>query len=277
VDALSERGVGIEHAVSRVSEGLVRIEHEIEETNLNLEQIDDTLRQGFVILHFDLEKVAQSLTDMSALFEWSFGKLNTRLGAIHDTLEELLRTAKNPEQTWAFEQFEIARDAFERCLFEESLQYVTRAIHGHQSHTGYLLEHRFHHLLGAIRLGDNKNTSENVVNLPEAEMAFLAASRYAASAYKEDASRAMCCAGHAAYCQGKVALAEQYTKNALRLHQKLPQGHYQLARIMVHVNNVHDGLLSLNDAISLDPLYAIRASRKIPLPRGQQIRFKESL
>ncbi len=223
-----------------------------------LEQVDDTLRSGFVRLHFDIKEVTLSLKDMSAKFDYGVGLLNTRLGSINDTLDALKIIAQNPERVWAFEQYRIAHDAFDRGLFTESLSFVTRAIDGHQSHTGYMLEHRFHYLLGVIRLGDRSNNLPPIIDPTLAESAFLNAARYARGMYNADAARAMCSAGFSAYVQGKIDVATKYTEQALQLKSDLPQGHFQHAKLRFYERDVRQGLDSLKRAISLDPLYAVK-------------------
>jgi tetratricopeptide (TPR) repeat protein len=245
---------GLESGFSQVNEGLGRIDQ-------SLERVEDTLHAGFVRLHFDLEDVQASLTDMSAKFDYGFSQLSNQLGSINDTLEQLKVIAKTPEQTWAFEQFAIAREAVQRGLFEEALIYVTRAIDGHQSHTGFLLEHRFHHFLGTLRQGDLLNRTGGVVDLALAEKSFVNAARYARVTHKEDAGRSLCCAGHAAIWQGNVPLALQHTEAALELHPGLPEAHYQRARLKFHVEDVKGALPSLKRAIELDPLYSLKCLR----------------
>lgn len=140
VDALKEQGIHIESAVAA---GAAAVTEQGEATRAilgegfdrvgeGLETLADVNAAGFVRLHMDLNEVNSSLHEMSAKFDYGLGQISSRLGAINDTLEELKRIAQNPEQTWAFEQYEIARDAYKRELYEEALQYVTRAIGGHQ-------------------------------------------------------------------------------------------------------------------------------------------------
>ena len=232
-----------------------------------LNRLDQNMQTGFVALSFDLKDVQATLSDMSAKFDYGFAELSTQLGSIRDTLEELLRLAKNPEQTWAYEQYEIARDAFGRGLFAESLQFVSRAIEGHQSHTGYPLEHRFHHFRGVLRLGDHRNQNGEIVDLKLAEADFINAARCANVTHPTDAARALCMGGFAAYAQGNAAGAMQLTDNAVRFHPRLPEANFQLAKISLHLGKAEEGLSWLVKAVQLDPLYAVKCFSDLDFTR----------
>jgi tetratricopeptide (TPR) repeat protein len=237
-DGFSRLETGLETGFNQVSDKLGQIDQ-------SLWRVEDTLQAGFVSIHFDLQTVQSSLTDMSAKFDYGFNQLSVRLGSMNDSLEELKAIAKTPEQTWAFEQFAIARNAAERGLFEEALVYTTRAIEGHQSHTGFMIEHRFHLFLGLLRQGDLLNKSSEVIDLALAEKAFVNAARYARATHKEDAGRSLCYAGHAAIWQGNSPLALKYTDAALELHPSLPGAHYQRARLKFQLDDSEGALSSL--------------------------------
>jgi tetratricopeptide (TPR) repeat protein len=263
LSSLDDAGERIEDVVTNTSsatQDVIRSEMSSTRNSMQhgLSRLEGTVSSGFVRLHFDLDKIHSSTQEMSARFDYGLSQLNTKLGAINDSLEELKRLAKNPEQTWSYEQYEIARDAFARGLFEEALTYASRAVDGHQSHTGYLLDHRVHYFLGVVRLGDYRNTSSDVLNFPMAEKAFLSAARYARTNYPSDAARALCCAGFAAYAQGKSSDAEKFTEQAVALNGQLPEARYQLSKVLFHKGEPKKGLPHLAHAIAMDRMYAVK-------------------
>jgi tetratricopeptide (TPR) repeat protein len=247
----------------RLEEGLGRVQAEIEQgiTELSgrFDDVDRTLVKGFITLHSDLLSIDSSVQDLSAKFEWGFSQLLISLGSANESLAALVKLARTPEQTWALEQYEIARDAFRRSLFREALDYVERAINGYQGHTGYSIEHRFHSLLGVIRLGSFKNNSRDIVDLEKAYAAFLSAARYAMSDYRQDAARALCGAAQAAYCLGRFDASESHASEALRLNPRLGEATFQLAKTLLHGDNTKKGLPALAWALRLDPLYSLKA------------------
>jgi tetratricopeptide (TPR) repeat protein len=227
------------------------------EVSSRLDEVDQTLVHGFVTLHSDLLSIDGALSELSAKFDWGIIRLETAISSVRDSLEDLIRLAKTPEQTWAYEQFSIARDAFQRGLYPEALDHAEWAISGYQSHPGYKLEHRFHHLVGMIRRGDHKNCSSEIVNLARAEQAYLHAARYAGESHKADAGLALCAAGWVAYCQNKINEAGVYTQQALN-YVNLPEANYQMAKIYMHQGNLDSGLEYLRRAIEFDHLFAVR-------------------
>lgn len=215
-------------------------------------EIIEKVSSGVEQLSFDVQALSGEVSELNATFQWGFSELLTSLGRVNDSLAELVKISKTPAQTWAYEQFEIARDAFRQGLFDEALEYLDRAINGYSGNTGYKLEYRFHYLLGTIRMGSFQNTSSDVVNLAESELAFLSAAKYARRDHPEEAGRALLGAGWAAYCQGKMADATRYTDQTLVLIPDLAEGHFQRAKIQMHIDHCDSSLSSLKRAIEID-------------------------
>lgn len=220
------------------------------------EQVSEGLEQ----ISYDLRALSEGISELTAAFHWGFSELLIAVGHVNDTLAQLVRIAKTPAQTWAYEQFEIARDAFRQELYPEALEYLNRAINGHVGNTGYKLEYRFHYLWGTIRLGSSKNTAPDILNLNDAENAFLSAARYARRDEPNEAGRAFLAAGWAAYCQGKMDTAWQYTEQAVALFPALPEAHFQLGKIQMHVGESEKALVPLRRAIELDRAYSIKVA-----------------
>jgi len=222
--------------------------------------ISAAVSSGFEQLSFDMQAISSGIAELTSLFEWGFSELLAGVGHMNDSLKELVKIAKTPAQTWAYEQFEIARDAFPQGLYEEALEYVHRAIEGYGGNTGYKLEYRFHFLLGMIRLGSFQNNSPSIVDLGEAEKAFHAAAKYARHDQPKEAGRSFLAAGWAAYCQGKISEAEKLTEQAISLYPELGEAYFQLAKILMHRGDPENALLPLRKAVELDRNYTIKAS-----------------
>ena len=77
-------------------------------------------------------------------------RVNEHLSEIGDRLSRLAVIADNPEKVWAYEQYRIALDAAAKGLEHEALKFITAAIEGAASHTGYPLEPNFHMLKAQI-------------------------------------------------------------------------------------------------------------------------------
>lgn len=247
--------------ISKHTRSIIASNEELQREHISVsEALSTAVSSGFEQLSFDLQTLAQGVSELNATFQWGFSELLTIVGRVNDTLTELVRIAKTPAQTWAYEQFEIARDAFRQDLHHEALEYLDRAINGYAGNTGYKLEYRFHYLLGTIRLGSFRNNSRDVVNLIEAENAFLNAARYARRDQPKEAGRAFLAAGWTAYCQGKMRDAKQYTEQALSLYPDLGEAHFQAAKIQMHVGSPDHALPSLRQAIELDRGYSIKAA-----------------
>jgi tetratricopeptide (TPR) repeat protein len=182
------------------------------------------------------------------------------IGRVNDSLQELIAVAKTPAETWAYNQYEIARDAIRRELYPEAVEALRRAINGHGDHVGYKLEYRFHYTLGILYLGDTKNLDPEILDLAKAETSFLTAARYARADYPQEAGIAMTAADWSAFCQNKLAESESYTRQAIALHPSNGEAFYQLAKALIHCDRPNEAIPNLRRAAELDPNFTIKAA-----------------
>jgi tetratricopeptide (TPR) repeat protein len=244
--------------ISASSRAIIASNEELASEHVHvLKSMASTMESGFEQLSFDMHALSAGIAELNSTFHWGFSQVLTALGGINDSLRELIRIAKTPAQTWAYEQFEIARDAFRQGLYEDAIQYLNRSINGYGDHTGYNLEYRFHYLLGTIYVGSFK--SGEIVDLEKAEEAFMNAAKYARHDHRQEAARCYLGAGWAAYCQGNMRAAETHTLEAISLNRLLPEAHFQIAKIQMHNGHPNTALIPLRDAIQLDRGYTVKA------------------
>jgi tetratricopeptide (TPR) repeat protein len=194
-------------------------------------------------------------------FHWGHCGWLTETGGFKASLTELKQGARTADAMWAYEQFDIARTAFRRGLVQEALEYLRRAIHGHETRGGYALDYRFHFLQGLIRLGNFRQHETAYLNLDDAEQALAIAGRYARCDHPADAGWADLAAGWAAYCAGRMDAAAEHTQRAIGLMPKWGEAHFQAAKIAARRGRSEEAKLSLGTAIGLDPRFAFDAVR----------------
>jgi hypothetical protein len=148
------------------------------------------LNDGFERISYSMDagfdRLSDGISELKATFHWGFGAVLASLGHMNDTLSELVKIAKTPVQTVAFNHFEIARDAFRQGLYRESLEELDKAILGDHTSAGYKLEWRFHQLKGTLQLGF-ADCDMSLYDLAKAEESFLTAARYGKTDYPHDA------------------------------------------------------------------------------------------
>jgi len=203
--------------------------------------------------------VSTGLDKLDASFNWGFSQFIAQMGSLSDSLEELIALARNPSQTWAYEQFNIARDAFRKDLSEDALEYLNSAIFGNGGNTGYKLDHRFHMLVGLIRLGNTESSNKEIIDLEKAELAFLQAAKYAKADYPNEASNAMLSASWASYCAGDLEKAKAHALESISLDSEVPESHYQISKIHMNLAQPSEAIPFLEKAIDIDRNYAIKA------------------
>lgn len=228
------------------------------------EDITASLENGFERLTYSISDLADrtsaGLSDLGAKFQWCCSRIISEIGAMNDTLKELVKIAKTPTQTAALEHFEIARDAHRQGLYAEAVEELNFAINGVPGvSAGYKLEWRLHQMMGVIKLGF-LDCDLSLVNHPTAEQSFLSAARYAAKDFPTDAAGAWLSAGWAAYCQGKMQDAISYTNSAVQGDPKLGEGWYQLAKIHMALDEPDTALAHLKSALYQDVGFALKAA-----------------
>lgn len=267
--------------IDRQTRELIASRKDLEEMNIRvreravdaMERVSDTLSIGFSgvntrlsAIHDDLGEISGQLDgihgaihDLTLCLRTGFAETIHALGRANDQLSQLIHLAKTPAQTKAYEYFEIARDAYRRRLYAESIEYLDTAIQGDHTSTGYKLEWRFHHLLGTIRLGF-VGGDISLIDLAAAEQAFLNAARYAQTDDPQQAADEYLLAGWAAYCQSDFETALKHTEATLRLKPQSADARYQAAKISMASGRVAPGLKYLREAIDVEVIYALQAA-----------------
>ena len=230
----------------------------------SVESLERSLESGLDGVQSSIDRMGEQI---STAFTWGFSKMLVSMGGMQTTLDALLKVAKTPAQTAAFEQFEIARDAFRKGLYPECLESLDQAVNGVAGvAAGYKLEWRFHQLRGLVLLGSHDNSGPDSINPVEAEKAFLNAARYAKSDFPKDAAKAFLSAGWAAYVQVdradslKLRQALEHTENAVDLDPELGEGLFQLAKFRMALGKPEEGLASLGKAAEHGSAYLAKAA-----------------
>jgi len=252
------------YAISESSQEMIATVEQLHERGYELQdQVVSAigeLGEGLAEISWELDNISDGVNALNAKFDWGFSRMISGIGHVNDSLQELIVIAKTPAETWAYEQYEISRDAIRRALYPEAVEALLRATNGHGDHVGYKLEYRFHYTLGILHLGDVQNTDPAILDLAKAETCFHTAARYAKTDYPMEAGVALTAAGWAAYCQGKLAEAESYTRQAVSIHPQHGEAFYQLAKIQMHTGRPKEAIPNLRRAIELDPHYTIKAA-----------------
>jgi len=222
--------------------------------------------------------IADEISGLNATFQWGFGQMIAQLGGMNDSLEALVQIAKTPVQTWAYNQFEIARENFRKGLYDNCLKRLDKAINGDTTSAGYEEEWRFHQLVGVVRLGFFGCDTE-LMDSAQAEREYLLAARYAKVDYPKEAANAMLSAGWSAYVQGKLSEALKHTEQAFALDNRLGEGFFQAAKIHMAANAPGQALPVLRKAIDLDSGYLVKAAADGDFRRhqGDLNRFLEAM
>ena len=235
----------------------------LELLNASTDRTVGALNDGFERLSYSMDagfdRLSEGISELNATFHWGFGAVLASLGHMNDTLSELVKIAKTPVQTVAFEHFEIARDAFRKKLYRESLEELDKAIFGDHTSAGYKLEWRFHQMKGTLQLGF-ADCDMSLYDLAKAEESFLTAARYGETDYPHDAGRAFLSAGWAAYCQGKMKEALAHTEQAMALHPEIGEVFFQESKVQMALGDVASALPMLAKAIDIDRFYALKAA-----------------
>jgi len=213
-------------------------------------QILESAKEAII---YSIDKISDDLSELKYTFHWGFSNMLAMMGRMNDSLSELINIAKTPAQTAAYEQYEIARDAFRKELYTECMESLEKAI------STYKIEWRFYQMKGILELGF-VGCNEMMIDLTKAEESFLLAARYAKIDAPEYSAKAYLSSSWAAYCQGRLHEALKYSKLGMKIYPNLGENFFQAAKIHMALNNVESGLSLLAEAIERDSFYALKAA-----------------
>ena len=205
------------------------------------------------------QEMVRGFDEIGSILEYGFSDLMVAASRTNDLLEELLQAVKTPSQTWAYEQFAIGRDAYRRGLYQDALESVGKAIDGFHGNIGYRSEHRFHFLMGLIRLGDFRNNSSEIVDLAQAESAFRLASHYAQHDDPDGAGLALLYAARTANLRGKYELALELADKAEK-DGPLAAVLYERAVAQIELGLITEAHEGLKDALSMERNLLVKAA-----------------
>ncbi len=223
------------------------------------DQLGSAMSDGFSMLGGQMDLIADEISGLNASFQWGFGQMIAQMGGMNDSLNTLIKLAKEEVQRLAYNHFEIARDAYRRALYEECLEELDKAINGDHVSSGYKLEWRFHQMQAVIRLGFF-GCNPDLVDPGQAEQSFLLAARYARTDDPEEAALALMGAGWSAFVQGKLPEALKHTNQAVALDPELTEALFQGAKIRMAKDKPGEALPLLRQAIDQSPAYVVKAS-----------------
>ncbi len=214
--------------------------------------------ESMVRLEWHLSATREAMADIGARFDWGMSEVLASMGGMRDSLASLVSRATTPAQTAAYEQFEIARDAFRRHLYPECLQALALAIDGDGVQPGYRLEWRFHMLRGVVKLGELSEVDAAVVDRPGARDSFRAAARYAENDEPKEAARALLAASRASYVGHEVDDAIETVEEAIRLAPDMAESHFRAAKYKAESGAFSKAVPSLRATVRADPSYLLK-------------------
>lgn len=251
-----------------------------------MRDLDSNLHSGLVRLEVQLDRIGESVDQVAWICSEGFAKITLQLNHIGSKLESIERLTKNPSRTWAYEQYRIAKEAYLRNKFYESLSSINMALDGHESHLGYRLDHRFYLLRGLVRLGNNRNTDRQLVDVQAAKRDFCEAAECAAGAiemapsnpddpswvsehegfveyrpqdYKLDQARSLGLAGWASYCDGDFENGKSHLLRCVETNPEDWRGRYDLSKACIRLGDTDTALDQLKILLTAQPAYARRA------------------
>ena len=222
-------------------------------------EICSSIDSGFHEISGQLQGLQDTVSDLSDIIRFGFENLTKAVDRLNDSIIELIKIARTPAQTWAYNQFEIAREAYRKKLYPEALEALDQAISGRGDNPGYKLEYRFHFLKGDILLGNANSLDLSVVDAAAAEQSFSYAARYACNEHPQEGAKAFIAAAFAAYVQGKMSQSIEYCKKGIALNNSIGEGWFQLAKNHMHLGYIDKALPSLKNAIDINREYVFKA------------------
>ena len=127
--ATSRAGDRVAMEVSRQSREIIASNEALARENIHaIESMSSNIDAGFESLSYGLGEIRNGIHELNSTFHWGFSQMLAGIDRMNDSFSTLIKIAKTPSQSAAYEHFEIARDAFHRCLFAECMESLNKAI-----------------------------------------------------------------------------------------------------------------------------------------------------
>lgn len=256
---IAERiGSGAEAITGQLSEidgHLLKISNEIQG---GFEAVNDTLEWGFSMLSLDLHDIRVSVDRLGAICGLGFNALDRSLAQTNSLLSRLVHLTETPDQTWAAEKFRAAQQCAERGLWEEAIEFCTKAIEGDRGQPGFAIEPNFHFFRGLIRMGF-LGPEPDLVDPEAAIRDFETAARYSGKDQPELRKRSLSNAGWSAMVLGEIDRARSLLREASLIKAVFPEAEFLLAKVLISKGDVAAAEDPLKAAVRSDFIYALRA------------------
>jgi tetratricopeptide (TPR) repeat protein len=227
------------------------------------------------------ERLSNDLTELGTTISLGLTNVLLELEGMSTELKDLVRLAKTPAQTAAYEHYEIARDNFRKRLLPECLEELQKAISGDHVSSGFKTEWRFHQLLGLVLLGSFDRADPHLLDPTAAELAFRNAARYAQDETPGVRAWALLGAGLSAYSQSKdrpekLNDAHEHVQRALELAPNVAESWFLASKLKMALDAPTEALTALRTAAETSSAYLVRAAEDPEHKRHGELLKKSS-
>lgn len=254
LEAINRSLVGVEDAIKS---GFFEANSYLSEISENTARMSEDIFE----IRLDVRALLQETEKLVPLLEWGFSNTLRELQNANERLERIAFAVENTDQSWAYSQYNTARKAlYEMHLPAEALEYVNRAIEGHQSRSGYPLEPQFLLLRGAIRLGVLECIDLELIDIDAAKADFERAARYSKKSDNGVYGKAMAYLGRAQYCSG---LLEDSIRSFNVAADALPNDgaiQFNLSKTLAAAGQGDHAMRAFSKSIRFDIGYAYQAA-----------------
>ncbi len=206
----------------------------------------DRIASGIDETTFGIDRVADGLESLGAVFEWSFSELVWQVEQTREVLRDILEMLQAPLDTQAKELKRRGEDAYRNDWIDDALEDFL----GSEKKNRY--DFTIHQYLGNIYLFHKKN--------PEIALEYYEkAVKYATPKSRYYASFALLHVGLVHYRQKNFQKAYEATLKAMELSPNLYEAYYQHARHCANLGRYDVAIEHLRVAIESDRYYCVKA------------------
>jgi len=257
---LAERITGAAQVISgQIEASGAAIEGRLCEINTSICEVNRTLVEGFETVTIKLASIDESIFNLQEAMTAGLSSLLDESKRTNEILSQLIQKVETPDQVWAEEKFAAARSCVDRSLWQEAIEFATKAIDGDDRNSGYKLEPSFYFLRGRVFEG-LVGTEPTLVDLRSAKQDFLSAHRYSGKGEAFFNKMALTRAGWCAYCLDELGEAEELLIRAFQINAVVPEAEFLLSKVRMRLGSIQQAKQPLFHAISQDSFFCFRAA-----------------
>ncbi len=254
--------------ISRQTREIIATTNNLASDHIGIQNSVDGI-DGYETLTIDINDMVSDRGEINAKIHCAFSNLLIQSTDSMTKYTEMNALAKQQLLSPADKLYERARSAFVVGSYSEAFDVLQNTLDISRGSLITKAGWQHYQMLGILYLGF-ADCDFSLINLDMAEQSFLESAQFTKEDNPYECAKSYLLAGWAAYCQGRLAQAEEYAENAINLSRILAEAKFLMAKILFARGDIEKATIYIGKAIETDPFYAIKAAGEADIQNNDE-------